>query len=71
MFHFKSKHIDVRHHFVREKVNQGELEVQHIEGEKQLADILTKSLPNPRFGILAKSASDISQINFEGVLKKS
>ena len=42
VLHGRSKHIEARFHFLREKVNQGELEVRHCSSEAQLADIFTK-----------------------------
>lgn len=48
-FHRRTKHIDVRVHFLREKVAEGVLELEHIEGSKQPADILTKALQRQRF----------------------
>ena len=39
-----SKHIDVRHHFLRELVHQGDISVVHVPSEYQHADILTKAL---------------------------
>ena len=48
-FHKRSKHIEVRHYFVREKFDEGRLTVEHISGEEQIADILTKPLQKNRF----------------------
>ena len=48
-FHKRSKHIEVRHYFVREKFDEGRLTVEHISGEEQIADILTKPLHKNRF----------------------
>ena len=39
-----SKHIDVRLHFLRELVHQGEISVSHVPSEYQHTDILTKAL---------------------------
>ena len=39
-----SKHIDVRHHFLRELVRQGDIIVSHVPSEYQHADILAKVL---------------------------
>ena len=44
----RTRHLRVRSNFVKELVDQGDLEVEHCPGEYQLADILTKVLPGPR-----------------------
>jgi len=44
-----SKHIDVRHHFLREKVANGDISVEHIGTVEQHADILTKALGRDSF----------------------
>jgi hypothetical protein len=49
VFHDRSKHIDTRHHFIREYVADGRVSVEHIGTTNQLADILTKSLGRVRF----------------------
>ena len=41
-----SKHIDVKHHFLRELVFLGEFIITHFESEEQHADLLTKPLAN-------------------------
>ena len=48
----KSKHIDVRYHFVRERVAAGEVTLEYIATADQLADILTKPLDFPSFSSL-------------------
>ena len=48
-FHKRTKHIDVRYHFVREKVQAGELNIEYRRTEEQKADIFTKALPRNRF----------------------
>nr|GFA48031.1 hypothetical protein [Tanacetum cinerariifolium] len=50
--HSKSKHIDIRHHFIREKVEKGMVELYFVTTDYQLADIFTKSLPRERFKFL-------------------
>jgi Reverse transcriptase (RNA-dependent DNA polymerase) len=45
----RTKHIDIRYHFVREMVEAKDLDVKWIPGEGQLADLLTKCLPKARF----------------------
>lgn len=49
VFHGKSKHIHRRYHFIRECVENGQIEVEYVQGEKQKADILTKALGRIRF----------------------
>jgi hypothetical protein len=44
-FHSKSKHIDVKHHFIREKVEENTLTTERVNTKDNLADILTKALP--------------------------
>jgi len=47
--HSRTKHIEIRHHFIRDHVNNGDCEVKFVETNKQLADIFTKPLPKDRF----------------------
>ena len=46
-----SKYIDVRRHFLRELVRQGDIIVNHVLSEYQHADILTKVLAFDLFAI--------------------
>lgn len=49
VFHRRSKHIDVRYHFIRERVEQGEIVIKHVRTEDQRADMLTKSMSTVKF----------------------
>jgi transposase InsO family protein len=51
-FHRRTKHISIKHFFIREKVTEGKLGVQQISTEHQVADIMTKPLPKTRLKIL-------------------
>ncbi|KAG5536506.1 hypothetical protein RHGRI_024066 [Rhododendron griersonianum] len=43
--HERSKHIDVRFHFIRDHVKEGSVELVHVASQDQAADIFTKPLP--------------------------
>ena len=52
--HDRSKHIDTRYHFIRDCVERGEVDIDHVSTNDQLADILTKALGQVRFVELRK-----------------
>jgi hypothetical protein len=45
VFHDRSKHIEIRYHFIRDQVQRGAVQLQYIPTDDQVADILTKALP--------------------------
>ena len=47
--HRKTKHIDIQYHFVREKVESKEIELEHCSSGSMIADICTKPLPGPKY----------------------
>jgi hypothetical protein len=47
--HDRSKHIDTRYHFIRDCVERGDVDIDHVSTADQLADILTKALGRVRF----------------------
>lgn len=53
-FHKRTKHVDVKYHFIREKYTQKVFDIEYVSTELQKADIFTKSLPKERFQILRK-----------------
>ncbi|GJS19168.1 retrovirus-related pol polyprotein from transposon TNT 1-94 [Tanacetum coccineum] len=57
--HSRSKHIDIRHHFIREQVEKGVVELYFVTTDYQLADIFTKALPRERFEFSTASFFDI------------
>ena len=57
VYHARSKHIDIQHHYIREKVQSQEITLEYITTDDMIADIFTKPLPGPRHGDLAKRLS--------------
>lgn len=49
VYHERSKHIDVRLHFIRDVVDAQEVLVEKIATEENPADVFTKSLPHAKF----------------------
>nr|GFB19153.1 retrovirus-related Pol polyprotein from transposon TNT 1-94 [Tanacetum cinerariifolium] len=47
--HSRSKHIDICHHFIREQVERGVVELYFVKTDYQLVDIFTKALLRQRF----------------------
>ena len=48
-FHGRAKLVDIKYHFIREKVCSGIVELKYCCTEDMIADILTKSLPQDNF----------------------
>ncbi|GJR20016.1 hypothetical protein Tco_0968543 [Tanacetum coccineum] len=49
VLHSRTKHIDIRYHFIRDHILKGYIELHFIPTEYQLADIFTKPLDEPTF----------------------
>ncbi|KAJ1691811.1 hypothetical protein LUZ63_015966 [Rhynchospora breviuscula] len=45
VLHSRTKHIEIRHHFIRDHVEKGDVELVHVDTKEQIADIFTKPLP--------------------------
>jgi transposase InsO family protein len=52
--HARSKHIDIRHHFIREQVAANHISLQYMPTEDMLADVMTKPLKRDQHNILIK-----------------
>nr|GFB48758.1 retrovirus-related Pol polyprotein from transposon TNT 1-94 [Tanacetum cinerariifolium]GFB92949.1 retrovirus-related Pol polyprotein from transposon TNT 1-94 [Tanacetum cinerariifolium] len=55
--HSRTKHIDVRYHFIKEKVKKGIVELFFVGAEYQLAELFTKALLVERFQYLVRRLS--------------
>jgi hypothetical protein len=49
IFHDKSKHIEMKYHFIRDMVQRHTIKLQYIRTDEQIADILTKPLSLGKF----------------------
>jgi hypothetical protein len=47
--HSRTKHIDIRHHFLRDHVAKNDISLEGVRTEDQLADIFTKSFDEATF----------------------
>jgi hypothetical protein len=47
--HKKTKHIDIRHHFIRDLVENKVVTLEHVSTKEQVADIFTKALDDVQF----------------------
>jgi hypothetical protein len=45
VYHARTKHIDVQHHFIRNLVEEGDVELKYVHTSDNVADVLTKPLP--------------------------
>jgi hypothetical protein len=52
VFYKKMRHVERRHYFPRDHVENGDIEMRYIDTERQLADIFTKPLDSSRFADL-------------------
>ena len=52
VLHSKTKHIEVRYHFLRDHYEKGDIDLHYVDTTKQLADIFTKPLDQATFARL-------------------
>ena len=49
ILHSRTRHIEIRHHFLRDHVQKGDCVLEFVDTKNQLADIFTKPLPKETF----------------------
>jgi hypothetical protein len=49
VFHNKSKHMEIKYHFIRDMVQKGAMELRYISTDEQIANILTKLLSRVKY----------------------
>jgi hypothetical protein len=57
VFYKKMRHLERRHHFLRDHVKKGDIEMRYIDTERQLADIFIKPLDVSSFAALREEIS--------------
>ena len=65
VFHQRTKHIDIRYHFIREHIIQNEIKLCQIDTNNQVADMLTKGLNKVKFTNL-RSLAGMKNIRIKG-----
>ena len=49
LLHARVKHVDIKYHFLCERVQSGEVSLLRVPSKENMADIFTKALPTPAF----------------------
>lgn len=62
VFHDRSKHIDIKYHFIREIVQNKEININYCKTEDQVVDIFTKPL---KFELFVKLKKMLRMIKYE------
>jgi hypothetical protein len=53
-YHSRTKHIDIRYHFIRQNIEDGYISLEYCPTEEMVADILTKALPAHKVSYFSK-----------------
>ena len=61
--HSRTKHIDIRHHLLRDHEAKGDIALCHVSTDKQLADIFTKPLDEQKFYFLRSELNILDSRN--------
>ncbi|GJY60479.1 retrovirus-related pol polyprotein from transposon TNT 1-94 [Tanacetum coccineum] len=61
--HFRTKHIEIRQYFLRDNVQKGNISIEKVSSEDNIADILTKPLKREPFNYLRLGLGMIEQID--------
>ena len=63
--HGRSKHIDIKYHFIRNEIKKGIIKLKYLQSNEMIADILTKPLSAPTF-LKLRNLLNIKEIVIEG-----
>ncbi|KAI9905230.1 hypothetical protein PsorP6_013904 [Peronosclerospora sorghi] len=56
-YNSRTKHVDIKHHFTRENVENGTVQIDYVDTKNQLADLLTKALGTKKLKLLCGKSS--------------
>ncbi|KAK2398761.1 putative mitochondrial protein [Trifolium repens] len=65
VFHSRTRHINIKHHFIRSVIEEGDVQLIFCSSQEQLADIFTKALPRGRFQQL-REAMGVKEQHIKG-----
>jgi hypothetical protein len=68
--HTRAKHIDIRYHFIRERVAKGTIKLNFVSTKFMLADVFTKALPRDAFEKFREQLGLIRDITSSGSVEK-
>ena len=54
VFHARTKHIDIQHHYIRDEVASGRIDLQYVPTSEMIADGMTKALTHAKFHLFVK-----------------
>ena len=63
--HSRTKHIDIRYHFLRDHQQKGDIKIAYVNTQNQLADIFTKPLDEKTFSKLRNELNILDSRNFD------
>ena len=49
VYHIRTKHIAIKHHFIREALEDDDIQLKYFKTKDQVVNIFTKALPNDKF----------------------
>ncbi|KAJ9562965.1 hypothetical protein OSB04_008125 [Centaurea solstitialis] len=61
--HSRTKHIDIRYHFIKDHVEKGNVELFFVESERQIADLFTKAFDEKRHYYLLSCRTEVRLLN--------
>jgi hypothetical protein len=68
VFHIRTNHMNLKHHYIKETIEDEKIEIKHVKIGDQLTDIFTKSLLYGKFIYLTELLV-MTNKNIKGVLK--